>query len=110
MHLEKKSSDELQTASMCKSDSGRGRRSKKKSSKHRRSRRSHFHLHGSGGSDGHVGVSVVTVRIPRLQSFFVLDLLPGLHFTLSTPQARLAASAIDALERRACLELWSNVS
>ncbi|VDM30194.1 unnamed protein product [Hydatigera taeniaeformis] len=81
------------------------------------SRRRQFHGLGrsSGGEKerhartGMVGVFMGSVRIPRLPAQFALDLLPGLHFALTTAQSRLAATAIDSLARRADLELWSNV-
>uniref|UniRef100_A0A5K3FKF7 UNC80 domain-containing protein n=1 Tax=Mesocestoides corti TaxID=53468 RepID=A0A5K3FKF7_MESCO len=48
-------------------------------------------------------------RIPYICSQFVIDLLPGLHYILATPQAHLAVSAIHELTTRATIELWSNV-
>ncbi|CDS39586.1 Hyccin [Echinococcus multilocularis] len=83
----------------------------------KKSKRHQFHglRRGSGvGSGGHtkaemVGMLVASVRIPRLPAQFVLDLLPGLHFALTTTQSHLAATAVDALAQRANLELWSNV-
>nr|CDS23432.1 Hyccin [Echinococcus granulosus] len=83
----------------------------------KKSKRHQFHglPRGSGvGSGGHtktemVGMLVASVRIPRLPAQFVLDLLPGLHFALTTTQSHLAATAVDALAQRANLELWSNV-
>ncbi|VDL62704.1 unnamed protein product [Hymenolepis diminuta] len=78
--------------------------------KHKKSKRKHFYLGGGGGkSSGAVGVTVASARIPQLPPYFVLELLPGLHFILSTVQSPLAASAIQALTQRANLELWSNV-
>ncbi|KAL5966709.1 hypothetical protein TSMEX_005555 [Taenia solium] len=82
-----------------------------------KSKRHQFHglRRGSGGgSGGHAraemaGVFASSVRIPRLPAQFVLDLLPGLHFALTTAQSHLAATAIDSLARRANFELWSNV-
>ncbi|KAL5111001.1 hypothetical protein TcWFU_009961 [Taenia crassiceps] len=56
-----------------------------------------------------VGVFTGSVRIPQIPAQFVLDLLPGLHFTLTTAQSHLAATAIDSLDQRANFELWSNV-
>lgn len=71
-------------------------------------RKKHFHLGGSK-HEGAFGVTVASVRIPRIPAIFVLELLPGLHFILSTVQSHLAADAIKALGQRATLELWSNV-
>lgn len=79
--------------------------------KRKKSKRKHFPLGvGSGSkSSGIVGVSVASARIPQLPPYFVLELLPGLHFILCTVQSHLAVSAIHALAQRASLELWSNV-
>nr|CDS28888.1 Hyccin [Hymenolepis microstoma] len=79
--------------------------------KRKKSKRKHFPLGvGSGSkSSGIVGVSVASARIPQLPPYFVLELLPGLHFILCTVQSHLAVSAIHALAQRANLELWSNV-
>lgn len=85
--------------------------------KKKKSKRHHFHglRRGSGSGSGRharaemVGVFAGLVRIPQLPAQFVLDLLPGLHFALTTAQSHLAATAIDSLARRANFELWSNV-
>lgn len=52
----------------------------------------------------------ISRRIPRLSPCFVIDLLPSLHFLLSTSHAALAATAISSLASRANMELWSCVS
>lgn len=78
--------------------------------KHKKSKRPRFHLRSSNVvSEAAVGVTVASVRIPQLPSYFVIELLPSLHFILSTVQSHFAVSAIKALVQRANFELWSNV-
>ncbi|KAM7538468.1 hypothetical protein Aperf_G00000059512 [Anoplocephala perfoliata] len=86
------------------------RKSEGEERKHKKSKRPRFHLRSpSVVSEGAIGVTVASTRIPQLPSYFVIELLPSLHFILSTVQSHFAVSAINSLVQRANLELWSNV-